>query len=152
MPPVYLASSDVPALPTPKTFILLDWLLFLNTICKWNSSKVSLFHTLKLLFRSPWAVPGLWLLSLTLAGVRQRSQGSLFLPIGLRSGIVASSYILHTGGFLTYQPKFPPWFTGSYPTQPFSGVVGFAFALSLAILLYPGEPLRRKKTARKIKE
>ncbi|XP_016466382.1 uncharacterized protein LOC107789128 isoform X1 [Nicotiana tabacum] len=102
--------------------------------------------------RSPWAVPGLWLLSLTLAGVRQRSQGSLFLPIGLRSGILASSYILHTGGFLTYQPKFPPWFTGSYPAQPFSGVVGFAFALSLAILLYPGEPLRRKNTARKIKE
>ncbi|MCD9640082.1 hypothetical protein HAX54_025113 [Datura stramonium] len=101
--------------------------------------------------RSPWAAPSLWLLSLALAGVRQRSQ-SLFLPIGLRSGILASSYILHTGGFLTYQPKFPPWFMGSYPAQPFSGVVGIAFALSLAILLYPGEPLHRKKIARKIKE
>lgn len=101
--------------------------------------------------RSPWAVPSLWLLSLALAGVRQRSQ-SLFLPIGLRSGMLASSYILHSGGFLTYQPKFPPWFTGSYPAQPFGGVVGLAFALSLAILLYPGEPLRRKQIARKIRE
>lgn len=101
--------------------------------------------------RSPWAVPSLWLLSLALAGVRQRSQ-SLFLPIGLRSGILASNYILHTGSFLTYQPKFPPWFTGSYPAQPFSGVVGLAFTLSLAILFYPGEPLRRKKIVRKIKE
>ncbi|CAN4084642.1 unnamed protein product [Withania somnifera] len=91
--------------------------------------------------RSPRAVPSLWLLSLALAGVRQRSQ-SLFLPIGLRSGILASNYILH----------FPPWFTGTYPAQPFSGLVGLAFALSLAILLHPGEPLRRKKIARKIKE
>ncbi|XP_006353768.1 uncharacterized protein [Solanum tuberosum] len=101
--------------------------------------------------RSPWAVPSLWLLSLALAGVRQRSQ-SLFLPIGLRSGILASSHILQTGFFLTYLPKFPPWFTGSSPAQPFSGVVGLAFALSLAILLYPVEPLHRKKIARKIKE
>ncbi|XP_055824137.1 uncharacterized protein LOC129892585 isoform X2 [Solanum dulcamara] len=101
--------------------------------------------------RSPWAVPSLWLLSLALAGVRQRSQ-SLFLPIGLRSGMLVSSYILHTGVFLTSRPKFPPWFTGSSPAQPFSGVVGLAFALSLAILLYPGEPLHRKKIARKIKE
>ncbi|CAN4110023.1 unnamed protein product [Withania somnifera] len=100
--------------------------------------------------RSPWAVPSLWLLSLALAGVRQRSQ-NLFLPIGLRSGILASNYILHTGSFLTYQKKFPPWFEGSYPGQPFSGLVGLAFALSLAILLHPGEPLR-KKIARKIKE
>ncbi|KAK4713823.1 hypothetical protein R3W88_019730 [Solanum pinnatisectum] len=101
--------------------------------------------------RSPWAVPSLWLLSLALAGVRQRSQ-SLFLPIGLRSGILASSHILQTGFFLTYLPKFPPWFTGSSPAQPFSGVVGLAFALSLAILLYPVEPIHRKKIARKIKE
>ncbi|PHT75802.1 hypothetical protein T459_19324 [Capsicum annuum] len=101
--------------------------------------------------RSLWAVPSLWLLSLALSGVRQRTQ-SLFLPIGLRSGILASSYILHTGSFLTYQPKFPPWFTGSYPAQPFSGVVGLGFALSLAVLLYPGKPLCRKKIARKIKE
>ncbi|TMW99052.1 hypothetical protein EJD97_003122 [Solanum chilense] len=101
--------------------------------------------------RSPWAVPSLWLLSLALAGVRQRSQ-SLFLAIGLRSGILACSHILQTGFFLTYLPKFPPWFTGSSPAQPFSGVVGLAFALSLAILLYPVEPLHRNKIARKIKE
>lgn len=110
-----------------------------------------MFHILKLLFRSLWAVPSLWLLSLALAGVRQRSQ-SLFLAIGLRSGILACSHILQTGFFLTYLPKFPPWFTGSSPAQPFSGVVGLAFALSLAILLYPVEPLHRKKIARKIKE
>ncbi|XP_060186933.1 uncharacterized protein LOC132616511 isoform X2 [Lycium barbarum] len=101
--------------------------------------------------RSPWAVPSLWLLSLALAGVRQRTQ-SLYLPIGLRSGILATSYILHTGGFLTYRQKFPPWFAGSNSAQPFSGVVGLVFALSLAVLLYPGEPLHRKKIVRKIKE
>ncbi|CAI9286177.1 unnamed protein product [Lactuca saligna] len=33
------------------------------------------------------AIPGLWLLSLGLAGVRQRSGGSLALPIGLRAGV-----------------------------------------------------------------
>lgn len=41
--------------------------------------------------RSPQVIPGLWLLSLGLAGAYQRSEGSLSIPIGLRAGIMASS-------------------------------------------------------------
>ncbi|KAJ9687863.1 hypothetical protein PVL29_013878 [Vitis rotundifolia] len=96
--------------------------------------------------RSPLSIPGLWLLSLVLAGARQRSQGSLSLPIGLRAGIMASSFILQIGGFIKYQPNFPLWVTGTHPLQPFSGVVGLAFSMILAIVLYPRQPLHKKKT------
>lgn len=96
-------------------------------------------------FRSPQAIPGLWLLSLALAGVRQRSQGSLFVPIGLRTGIMASSFVLQKVGLLTYKPSLPLWITGTHPFQPFSGVVGLAFSLILAIILYPRQPLLSKK-------
>ncbi|KAK9989818.1 hypothetical protein SO802_030057 [Lithocarpus litseifolius] len=87
--------------------------------------------------RSPQVIPGLWLLSLGLAGAYQRSEGSLSIPIGLRAGIMASSFVLQKGGFLTYKSSFPLWVTGSHPFQPFSGVVGFAFALVMATVLYP---------------
>ncbi|XVE70763.1 hypothetical protein DITRI_Ditri10aG0097200 [Diplodiscus trichospermus] len=91
--------------------------------------------------RSLMAIPGLWLLSLALAGIRQRDYGRLWIPIGLRAGIVASSYILKTGGFLNYKANYPLWVTTTYPFQPFSGLVGIAFALLLAIILYPRQPL-----------
>ncbi|KAF5481622.1 hypothetical protein F2P56_002261 [Juglans regia] len=97
-----------------------------------------------LLQRSPQAIPGLWLLSLGLAGAYQRSEGSLSIPIGLRAGIMASSFVLQKGGLLTYKLNFPLWVTGIHPFQPFSGVVGFAFALVLAIILYPRQPLQEK--------
>lgn len=91
------------------------------------------------------AIPGLWLLSLALAGIRQRNDGKLSIPIGLRTGIMASTFILQTGGFLIYKPNFPLWVTATYPFQPFSGLVGLAFALLLAIILYPRQPLLHKK-------
>ncbi|KAL0346807.1 UNVERIFIED_CONTAM: hypothetical protein Scaly_1696700, partial [Sesamum calycinum] len=102
--------------------------------------------------RSIWEIPGLWLLSLSLSGARQRSQGSLSLPIGLRTGILVSNFILRTGGFLTYQPNFPLWLTGGRPFQPFSGVVGLAFSLVLAVILYPRQPLYRERITRVIRE
>ncbi|KAI3443511.1 hypothetical protein Pfo_000176 [Paulownia fortunei] len=102
--------------------------------------------------RSTWEIPGLWLLSLSLSGARQRSRGSLSLPIGLRAGILASNFILKTGGFLTYQPNFPLWVTSGHPFQPFSGVVGLAFSLVLAVILYPRQPLYKRKTTRVIRE
>lgn len=94
--------------------------------------------------RSPRAIPGLWLLSLGLAGARLRSDGSLSTPIGLRSGIMASSYILQKGGFLAYRPSSSAWLTGTHPFEPFSGVVGLIFCLLLAIVLYPRQPLHKK--------
>ncbi|KAF3439736.1 hypothetical protein FNV43_RR18014 [Rhamnella rubrinervis] len=95
--------------------------------------------------RSPWAIPGLWLLSLSLAGARQLAQGSLSVPIGMRAGIMASSFILQKGGFLTYKPNLPLWVTGTQPFQPFTGIIGFAFSLLLALFLYPRQPLQRNK-------
>lgn len=97
-------------------------------------------------------MPGLWLLSLALAGARQQSQGSLSLPIGLRTGILISSFVLQTGGFLTYRPNFPIWVSGSHPFQPFSGVVGLAFSLLLAVMFYPGQTVQSKKVSRAIRE
>ncbi|XP_062091213.1 uncharacterized protein LOC133797351 [Humulus lupulus] len=97
-----------------------------------------------LLQRSPWAVPGLWLLSLSLSGVRQKAQGCLSVPIGIRAGILASSFVLQTGGFLTYKPNFSLWLTGTQPFQPFSGLSGFAISLLMALILYPRQPMQTK--------
>lgn len=101
---------------------------------KWHDPFLQLF------FRSPWAIPGLWLLSLGLAGARQRSGGSLSIPIGLRAGIMASNFVIQTGGFLTCKPNFPMWVTGPHPFQPFSGISGLALSLLLAMVLHPREP------------
>ncbi|PWA75870.1 alpha/Beta hydrolase fold protein [Artemisia annua] len=96
---------------------------------------------------SPMAIPGLWLLSVGLSGVRQRCQGSLFVPIGLRTGIMASSFFLKEGGFLIYQPTYPLWLSGGGdPFQPFSSTVGLAVAILWALILYP------RKHQQKIKE
>ncbi|KAI3995390.1 hypothetical protein MKX01_040506, partial [Papaver californicum] len=86
--------------------------------------------------RSLQALPGLWLLSLALSGARQRNKGSLAVPIGIRAGILASCYILQKGGFLIYHRSYPIWLTGTDPMQPFSGAVGLAASLIMAILLY----------------
>lgn len=86
------------------------------------------------------AVPGLWLLSLGLAGVRQRCQGSLSVPIGLRAGIMASSFVLKAGGVLSYQPTYPLWASAGDPFQPFNSIVGLAVALLSAVILYPKKP------------
>ncbi|KAK6944693.1 Type II CAAX prenyl endopeptidase Rce1-like [Dillenia turbinata] len=102
--------------------------------------------------RSPWAIPGFWLLSLVLSGARQRNQGSLSIPIGLRAGILASSFILQEGGMLTSKLNFPLWVTGTHPLQPFSGAVGLALSLILAILFYPRQPIKREKAERNIQE
>ncbi|KAJ0698722.1 hypothetical protein HanLR1_Chr10g0382961 [Helianthus annuus] len=87
------------------------------------------------------AIPGLWLLSVGLAGVRQRCQGRLSLPIGLRAGIMASTFLLKEAGLLTYQQhSYPLWVTGGDPFQPFNTIVGLAVALLWAAILYPQQP------------
>ncbi|KAH9608235.1 hypothetical protein KSS87_015048 [Heliosperma pusillum] len=90
--------------------------------------------------RSVFAIPGLWLLSVSLAGARLRKEGSIFTPIGLRTGIMSSSFILQTGGFLICQPRSLLWVAGMHPLQPFTGVVGVLVALLLAVALYPRQP------------
>ncbi|CAK8563935.1 unnamed protein product [Lathyrus sativus] len=97
--------------------------------------------------RSLSSIPGLLLLSLSLSGARQRNRGSLSIPIGLRAGMLASTFILQKGGFLTYNYKgnIPLWVIGSHPLQPFSGLVGFVFCLSLAIILYPRETSQKSE-------
>ncbi|KAL2939260.1 Late embryogenesis abundant protein 1 [Bienertia sinuspersici] len=101
--------------------------------------------------RSWQSIPGLWLLSLCLSGARLSKKGSLFIPIGLRTGLMASSYILQAGGFLVYLPKYPWWITGTQPFQPFNGVVGLLFALFLAIVRYPKQLGLREKLPRTIR-
>ncbi|KAJ4958101.1 hypothetical protein NE237_025212 [Protea cynaroides] len=102
--------------------------------------------------RSTRAIPGLWLLSLALSGIQQRSNGSLSIPIGMRAGIMATNFILQKGGFLAYKGSGSLWLNGSHPFQPFSGAVGLGVSLLLAVTLYPQKPLQRKKIARVYKE
>ncbi|KAF7836838.1 Embryogenesis-associated protein EMB8 isoform B [Senna tora] len=92
--------------------------------------------------RSPQAIPALWFLSLSLSGLRERNGGSLSIPIGLRTGMMASNFILQKGNFLAYRTSFSPWLIGTHPFQPFSGIVGLLFSISLAILLHPKQKER----------
>lgn len=110
-----------------------------------NQIKLNVSNPYMIGCRSLFAIPGLWLLSLALAGAKQRGEGNLSLPIGLRTGILTANFVLQTGGFLTYQLNAPFWLTGIHPWQTFGGIVGLTFCVALAILLYPRQPRRRKK-------
>lgn len=110
-----------------------------------NQIKLNVSNPYMIGCRSLFAIPGLWLLSLALAGAKQRGEGNLSLPIGLRTGILTANFVLQTGGFLTYQLNAPFWLTGIHPWQTFGGIVGLTFCVALAILLYPQQPRRRKK-------
>ncbi|KAJ3704886.1 hypothetical protein LUZ61_008591 [Rhynchospora tenuis] len=87
--------------------------------------------------RSVHSIPGLLLFSIVLSGLKQRCLGKLAAPIGLRAGILTTSYTLHTGGFLTYTPNTPFWLTSSHPLHPFNGAVGLGICLMLAIIFFP---------------
>ncbi|KAL1547864.1 hypothetical protein AAHA92_16171 [Salvia divinorum] len=102
--------------------------------------------------RSLLEIPGLWLLSISLSGARQRNQGSLSIPIGLRAGIMASNVILRTGGFLSYRSTYPLWVAGVRPFKPFSGVIGLAFSLVLVAILHPKQPVHEQRGNRVIRE
>ncbi|XP_050946766.1 uncharacterized protein LOC103499360 isoform X3 [Cucumis melo] len=99
-----------------------------------------------ILQRSLQAIPVLWVLSLGLAGARQRREGCLSIPIGLRAGIMASSFIFQKGGFISYKPiptHHPAWIMGIDIHQPLSGVAGFAFALLVACIFFPRNPMEK---------
>lgn len=126
-------------------------------VCRWyqiliNALSLPSYVAIDKIHRSLWEIPGLWLLSLSLSGARQRNQGSLSLPIGIRAGILATSFILKMGGFLNYHPKFPLWLTGGHPFQPFSGIVGLAFSLVLALVFYPRQLFIEQKIQEPLRE
>ncbi|KAJ8486079.1 hypothetical protein OPV22_018564 [Ensete ventricosum] len=79
------------------------------------------------------SVPGFLLLSLALFGIKQRSQDKIYVPIGIRSGIMFTNFTLQTGGLIRYKLGTPPWLISTHPLHPFDGVVG------LGILVRPGE-------------
>ncbi|KAL6656062.1 hypothetical protein ACP70R_006888 [Stipagrostis hirtigluma subsp. patula] len=62
-----------------------------------------------LIHRSLPSIPGFVLLSLVLFGLKQRTQGKLAAPIGLRSGIMTASYLIQSSGFIVYKPETPFW-------------------------------------------
>ncbi|KAG9459810.1 hypothetical protein H6P81_004318 [Aristolochia fimbriata] len=99
-----------------------------------------------LLQRSLSALPGLLLLSLALAGIKERKHGKLSVPIGLRVGGLITTFVLQTGGFLVYRSNAPFWATGTHPWQPFGGAVGLSFCILLAALYCPRQP-RNKETS-----
>ncbi|KAL6846192.1 hypothetical protein ACP4OV_023640 [Aristida adscensionis] len=59
------------------------------------------------------SVPGFGLLSLVLFGLKQRTQGKLAAPVGLRSGIMTASYLIQSSAVITYKPETPFWMDAS---------------------------------------
>ncbi|CAM6008624.1 unnamed protein product [Sphagnum balticum] len=86
---------------------------------------------------SPPAMPGLWFLSVALAGARARMNGNLALPIGLHAGLIAANYVITVGGLAHFAPHAPAWFTGAHAGNPLAGVLGMGLMAMLAVVLYP---------------
>ncbi|XP_072988410.1 uncharacterized protein [Typha latifolia] len=93
-----------------------------------------------LIHRSLPSVPGLLLLSLVLSGIKQIAHGKLAAPVGMRTGIMTTSYILQAGGFIKYSPNISFWLTSTHPLHPFDGAVGLSFCILLAIIFFPQRP------------
>lgn len=89
--------------------------------------------------RSVSSAPAFLLLSLALSGVKKRDGGSLFIPVGFRSGIMLASLLVHSVGFLSYKSSNPWWVASTQSRHPFDGVVGLSFCVMMAIFLYPRE-------------
>uniref|UniRef100_A0A0D9XE27 AB hydrolase-1 domain-containing protein n=1 Tax=Leersia perrieri TaxID=77586 RepID=A0A0D9XE27_9ORYZ len=96
-----------------------------------------------LIHRSLPSVPGFLLLSLILFGLKQRTQGKLAAPIGLRSGIMTASYLIQTSGIIQSKPGTPFWMVSTYHLHPFDGVIGLSICALFAILLFPQEPVQK---------
>lgn len=93
----------------------------------WVSSSIyAWLHYLKPpaeILRTWPGLPGLILLGWTLAWAKQRCQGRLGLPIGLHTGLVWGSYIIHVGQLTAYTGQVPEWVTG-LDQNPLAGGAG----------------------------
>ncbi|XP_065048795.1 uncharacterized protein LOC103992335 isoform X2 [Musa acuminata AAA Group] len=97
-----------------------------------------------LIHRSLPSIPGFLLLSLALFGIKQRSNDKIYVPIGVRSGIMITNFTLQTGGFIRYECGTPSWLINTHPLHPFDGVVGLSVCVLLAILFFPRQPQQAK--------
>lgn len=96
-----------------------------------------------LIHRSLPSVPGFVLLSLVLFGLKQRTQGNLAAPIGLRSGIMTASYLTQISGVIAFKPETPFWMISTYHLHPFDGAIGLSICALLAILFFPQRPVQK---------
>lgn len=93
--------------------------------------------------RSLSSVPGFVLLSLVLFGLKQRTQGNLAAPIGLRSGIMTASYLTQISGVIAFKPETPFWMVSTYHLHPFDGAIGLSICALLAIIFFPQRPVQK---------
>ncbi|KAF8695380.1 hypothetical protein HU200_037613 [Digitaria exilis] len=93
--------------------------------------------------RSLPAVPGFLLLSLVLFGLKQRTQGKLAAPIGLRSGIMTTNYLIQSSRVIMPKPETPFWMIGTYQLHPFDGVIGLSICSLLVIIFFPQKPVQK---------
>ncbi|CAL5064142.1 unnamed protein product [Urochloa decumbens] len=96
-----------------------------------------------LIHRSLPSVPGFLLLSLVLFGLKQRTQGKLAAPIGLRSGIMTANYLIQSSRVIISKPETPFWIISTYHLHPFDGVIGLGICSLLAILFFPQKPVQK---------
>lgn len=132
---------------------LMKWFLFLfrplRICCKNNELWVEILSSIMPIWyfycRSLPLVPGSWLLSLALSGVKQRENGSLAAVIGIRAGITSTAFTIRSGGFIKYNQFTPFWVAGAHPWHPFSGAVGLGLIATMAVLFYPKHYSSRNK-------
>ena len=109
-------------------------------LCKASKKFVT---TIQLNDRSLSSVPGFLLLSLALFGLKQRTEGKLAAPVGLRSGIMTTNYLIQSSRVIISKPETPFWMISTYHLHPFDGVIGLSICSLLAILFFPQKPVQK---------
>lgn len=89
-----------------------------------------------LVHRPPAAIPGLVLLSLSLTGMRDKSQG-LALPIGFHAGLVAANFMVTVSESIRYTSGHPVWLTGAHLHHPLAGALAVGILSIVTLLSYP---------------
>ncbi|XP_020592919.1 uncharacterized protein LOC110033328 [Phalaenopsis equestris] len=87
--------------------------------------------------RSLPSMPGFLLMSIFLFGVKQRARGKLAAIVGIRTGLMATNFVIQNANLLSYRAKTPLWFASPHPWHPFDGAVGLSLIAILAIFFFP---------------
>ena len=109
-------------------------------LCKASKKFVT---TIQLNDRSLSSVPGFLLLSLALFGLKQRTEGKLAAPVGLRSGIMTTNYLIQSSRAIIAKPETPFWMISTYHLHPFDCVIGLSICSLLAIIFFPQKPVQK---------
>ena len=98
------------------------------------------------------AIPGLWLLSVVLSGVKVKCNGSLVSAIGIHAGLIAGNQFMNQAGKLAYAIDAPTWIFRTRVDYPLTGLIGASVLCVFVLSLYPWEYKLQSQSLKKMNE